>query len=212
MKFKFFQMELQKNVILFGRRNSKFVSTKNPEKKPAGRCVLAPSVLLKKRLSFLCCYVRLGREKENSISYHKNSTFEIEKNNIRELLLLPLLLLQQTQLRFGKVGCTSLSNDRYVLIEIVLGETICPVLKCLSNHGTHREIIECGTFLQNLCDQVSFPTSSWSGTFAPPRNLPRVIRGSSSLEESTIPMKPTVRILLVDPMFHFQLLPLDALF
>ena len=46
-----------------------------------------------------------------------------------------------------------LSNDRYILIEIVLGETICSVLKCLSNHGTHREIIECGTF-QNLYDQV----------------------------------------------------------
>ena len=123
-----------------------------------------------------------------------------------------LFLLQQSELRLWKVGCTSLSYNRYILIEIVLGETICPMLKCLSNDGTHREIIKCGSFLQNLCDQVALPSSSWSRTFTPSRNLPRIIFRATPLEETTVPMKPAIRILLVDPMFHFQLLPLDALF
>ena len=92
-----------------------------------------------------------------------------------------------------------------ILLKILLSQLISPMLQSLSNHRTDPKVIPITTSLDNLGDQIVFPSAFLSSTFGPPSNLSFIILSPPTLVKPTIPLKPSIRILSIHPS---RILPL----
>ena len=78
-----------------------------------------------------------------------------------------------------------------------------PMQQGLSDDGTDRTVVVLGSCHQDLVAELGTEPSLRSTTFQPTLDLSYVVRTTSTLVESTVPLVPTVRIGIADPTGTF---------
>lgn len=82
---------------------------------------------------------------------------------------------------------------------VLLVKFVCPMQESLPDDGRHACVIKRGVRFVHTSAQLVSPSTLGPGASLPPLDLTHVIGGSSSLDKTAIPLKPSPRILLVYP-------------
>merc|ERR1719427_14014 len=90
-------------------------------------------------------------------------------------------------------------NALLAFVVISLREHVSPMQQDLPHDGRHLEVVELLPPSGDLSDQVALPPPLRPGAVLPSFYLPLVVTSSSTEVKPAIPVKPSVRILFVDP-------------
>ena len=98
-------------------------------------------------------------------------------------------------------------------LPVIRCKLVSPVQQCLPNNRRDEGVfIRTRIALPHLATQLASPSTLGSSTSIPPFDLPGIISTTTAIIESTVPLKPTPRVSLMDPTFHFpEFLILTAL-
>lgn len=91
-----------------------------------------------------------------------------------------------------------------MLAEDVLGHLETPVQKCLPNDRRNGTVVYRGVGTQYLVAKLTTKATLDARDSQPAFDLTLVVRTSTALVETTIPLKPTVRICIGDPLHKHE--------